>query len=84
MDLAAGKITAILELLQWMWKESSKVSRADKNADQREKNSSVPKMTKSYVGSFNKNNEKTETAKSVASERRSLSLDARLKSLPKA
>jgi hypothetical protein len=67
------------------------VSRADKNEDQREKHYSAPKMIKSYVGklvfrpphSLNQNNEKTETAKSVASERRSLSLDARLKSLPK-
>jgi hypothetical protein len=48
-------------------------------------------MIKSYVGKLlhrplqglNAKNETTETAKSVASERRSLSLDARLKSLPK-
>jgi hypothetical protein len=67
------------------------VSRANKNPDQREKNYSAPKIIKSYVGKLflrppqglNTNNETTETAKSVASERRSLSLDARLKSLPK-
>jgi hypothetical protein len=33
MDLACGKVTAILELLQWMWREHQKPSLNNEKKD---------------------------------------------------
>ena len=89
MDLASGKVTAILELLQWMWKEHQKPSLHNDKKDGKENKDFEPRMIKSYVGklvtrpilSLTKGNQKSEANKSNGSGRRSL--DVRLSSIPK-
>lgn len=89
MDLASGKVTAILELLQWMWKEHQRPSLHIDKKDGKDNKDFEPRMIKSYVGklvtrpnfSLAKGNEKSEATRSNGSARRSL--DARLSSIPK-
>ena len=89
MDLANGKITALLELLQWMWKEFQKPSITSEKMEGKDNKEPEVRMIKSYVGklvtrpnhSLIKENHKSEATKSISSSRRSLG--ARINSLPK-
>jgi len=85
--LAAARVGAILELLQWMWKEYHKPSHPIEKMDRHEGREHETRMIKSYVGklvtrtnqSLIKGYQRSDGTKSISSGKRSL--DARLHSL---
>jgi hypothetical protein len=88
MDLANCKVTAILELLQWMYREYKKPSGKNGKTYIKENKTMEPRMIKSYVGSLvnrqqslYKESERSQSVKSLTRSRRSL--DSRLNQLPK-
>lgn len=82
MDLASKKVTAILELLQWIYKEYQKSLKKIGDNDDKENNLNQSRMIKSYVGnlytrqkSLHKNIDQNEKSRSMPSRK---SLDSRL------
>lgn len=85
MDLASKKVTAVLELLQWMYKEYQKSLKKIGSNDDKENNLNQSRMIKSYVGnlytrqkSLHKNIDRSEKSRSLPRQK---SLDCRLEQL---